>query len=110
MKTAKTAKIIISSILIICLVACSNNAILMSSEPTQTFENIVELSEAGNDVELTATETLTTPVSQPLLEEVEVVPLKLPERVQAASFEYSGLACLPDRRKPRRQSDDGVSD
>jgi len=114
MKKAKTAKIIIASILIICLVACSNNAILMSSEPTQTFENIVELSEAGNDVELTATETLTTPVSQPLLEEVEVVPLKLPERVQAASFEYSGLAwfgdflvLLPQYPEGRYSSGDG---
>jgi hypothetical protein len=96
MKNAKSAKIIIASILIISLNACSTKAYLTSSEPTQTFENIVELSEAGNDVELTGTETPTTRVSQPLLEEVEVVPLKLPERVQAASFEYSGLAWFGD--------------
>jgi len=96
MKTAKTAKIIIASILILSLNACSIKAYLTSSEPTQTFANIVELSEAGNVVEFTGTETPTTRVSQPLLEEVEVVPLKLPERVQGASFEYSGLAWFGD--------------
>ncbi len=96
MKTAKTAKIIIASILILSLNACSIKAFLTSSEPTQTFANIVELSEGGNVVELTGTETPTTPISQPLLEEVEVVPLKLPERVQATSFEYSGLAWFGD--------------
>ena len=114
MKTAKTAKIIIASILILSLNACSIKAYLTSSEPAQTFENIVELSEAGNVVELTGTETPTTPVSQPLLEEVEVVPLKLPERVQAASFEYSGLAwfgdflvLLPQYPEGRYSSGDG---
>jgi len=96
MKTAKTAKIIIASVLILSVNACSIKPFLTSSEPTQTFENIVELSEAGNVVELTGTETPTTPVSLPLLEEVEVVPLQLPERVQAARFEYSGLAWFGD--------------
>jgi len=114
MKTAKTAKIIIASILILSLNACSIKSFLTNSEPTQTFENIVELSEAGNVVELTGTETPTTHVSQPLLEEVEVVPLKLPERVQAASFEYSGLAwfgdflvLLPQYPEGRYSSGDG---
>jgi hypothetical protein len=114
MKTAKTAKILIASILILSLNACSIKAFLTSSEPTQTFENIVERSEAGDVVDLTGTETSTTPVSQPLLEEVEVVPLKLPERVQAASFEYSGLAwfgdflvLLPQYPEGRYSSGDG---
>jgi hypothetical protein len=114
MKTAKTAKILIASILILSLNACSIKAFLTSSEPTQTFANIVELSEAGDVVDLTGTETSTTPVSQPLLEEVEVVPLKLPERVQAASFEYSGLAwfgdflvLLPQYPEGRYSSGDG---
>ena len=96
MKTAKTAKIIIASVLILSFNACSIKPFLTSSEPTQTFENIVELSEAGNVVELTQSEMPTTPISQPLLEEVEVVPLKLPERIQAVSFEYSGLAWFGD--------------
>ena len=96
MKNAKSAKIIIASILIISFNACSIKAYLTSSEPAQMVESLVESFETGNILEPTESETPTTPVSQLMLEEVEVVPLKLPERVQGASFEYSGLAWFGD--------------
>jgi hypothetical protein len=52
------------------------------------------------EVDVTSTVTeIGTPeasISQPVIEEVEVVPLKIPERIQAASFEYSGLGWFGD--------------
>ena len=89
-------KIVIVSILILGITACRNNDLLIDTKPTQTLESSVEPTEVGNVVEITGTETPETPVSQPLLEEVEVVTLKLPERLQAPSFEYSGLAWFGD--------------
>lgn len=84
-------RLFVSSILILCLIACSSNNIFVDTEPTKPLESFVEPTEAGNVVEIIGTDTSTSPTSQPLLEEVEVISLKMPERIQAASFEYSGL-------------------
>ena len=92
MTPVKLFRLIIVSILILSVTACSNNSILAGTEPTKALENLVEPTEAGNVVEINGTKTSTPPISQPLLEEVEGVLLKIPERIQAASFEYSGLA------------------
>ena len=91
MTSVKHLKIIIVSILILSITACSNNSILTGFEPTKPLERLVEPTEAGNFVEVIGTETSTTPTSQPLLEEVELILLNIPERIEAASFEYSGL-------------------
>ncbi len=88
----KLIKLIIVSILILTITACSNNSILVGTEPTKALESIVQPTDSGNVVEVIGTQTSTTPNSQPLLEEAEVISLKIPERIQAASFEYSGLA------------------
>ncbi len=92
MKPVKFIKQLAVSILILSLIACSNNSILISTEPTQTIEGSIEPTAAGNVVEVVGAEAPADTISQPLLEEVEVVSLKIPENIQAASFEYSGLA------------------
>ncbi len=92
MISVKQLKLIVVSILILSITACSNNSIFEVTEPTKALEGLVEPTEAGNVVEVIGSETSTSPTSQPLLEEVEVVLLNIPERIQAASFEYSGLA------------------
>jgi len=76
-------------------------------EPMQTETIMTE------SVEM-PTET-STDQAEPLLEEVEVVPLKLPEDIQAASFEYSGLTwfgenlvLLPQYPEGKNFSRDGV--
>ena len=91
MKPVRLLKIILLSILILSLTACSNYNIFVGTEPTKALESFVEPTEAGIVVEVIGTKTSTSSTSQPLLEEVEVISLKIPERIQAASFEYSGL-------------------
>ena len=96
MKPVKSIRLIIFSILILSFTACSNNALLGRGGSTPTLETAVLPTEV--DVTSTVTEigTPEASISQPVIEEVEVVPLKIPERIQAASFEYSGLGWFGD--------------
>lgn len=91
MKPLKPIRLIQGSILILSLTACSNNTLLVKPWALPTLEMAV----LPTEVDLTSTVTVIgTPeesISPPVLEEFEVVPLKIPERIQAASFEYSGL-------------------
>ena len=81
------------SILILCLAACSNKMI------TNGNQAVMESKETPL-VESDAIE-VTNPTIEPeeveeadlgLLMEVEVISLKIPRRIQASSFEYSGMA------------------
>jgi len=64
--------------------------------PAQTSTSQAEKTEINASVTLTTTETSKVPIDRPLLEEVNVVSLRLPERIQAPSFEYSGMAWFGD--------------
>ena len=96
MKPVKLIRLIIVSILILSLTACSKDALLVQLEPISTQETAIL------PTKVEATQTVTgigipeASISQPVIEEVEVVPLKIPERIQAASFEYSGLGWFGD--------------
>jgi hypothetical protein len=92
MKPVKTAKIIIVSILILSITACSNNVIKTETLPTQTLTKTSGQVEIGTPTAVTQDDTPEATKGQPMIQEVEVVPLRLPERIQAASFEYSGMA------------------
>lgn len=97
MKPLKYIKIFIASILILSLIACSSNTKIPTEMVlTQTSVTVGEPTVAENIKSDEEFETPATPTIQSLLEEVEVVPLKLPEKLQAASFEYSGLAWYED--------------
>jgi len=81
---------------------------------TQTVESNFQPSEADTATAIAGTESIEMPASQHFLQEVEVVTLKLPERLQAASLEYSGLAwfgehlvLLPQYPEGRYSSEDG---
>ena len=88
----RIGEIIIVSILILLLSACSNNILVQDLVPTQTA--VLEAQPA-----VTATEALNPEDGTPeagdegvLLQELAVEILRLPERIQASSFEYSGMA------------------
>ena len=89
MKPVKSIRLVIVSILILNLTACSNNASLGRVESAPTLETAVLPTEVDAAQTVTEISTPDASISQPVMEEVEVVPLKIPERVQAASFEYS---------------------
>jgi len=91
----KYVKLIIVIILIFSANACSNKA-LIDILPAQTSTSQAEKTEINASVTLTTTETSKVPIDRPLLEEVNVVSLRLPERIQAPSFEYSGMAWFGD--------------
>ena len=92
----KLIKLIIASILLFSLIACSNDSMFVHVDPTRTSEQIDELTGTGNTAEFVETEIPVNSNVQPILEELGVVTLKLPERLQASSFEYSGLAWYGD--------------
>ena len=96
MKPVKSIRLIIVSILILSLTACSINASLGQVRFTTTLETAVLPTEVDTTQTVTRIGTPEASVSQPVIEEVEVVPLKIPERIQAASFEYSGLGWFGD--------------
>lgn len=64
--------------------------------PVQTTISQAEQGQAEAEPPLTVTETTEGVKNQPFLDEMVVVPLRLPERVQASSFEYSGMAWFGD--------------
>lgn len=92
MNLGKRANNFIVIILILSFTACSKNILL---EPTETTP-IREAGGLGAGADLTVTidDISATEKSnnQSFLEEVEVIPLKIPGRIQAPNFEYSGLA------------------
>lgn len=96
MKFMKPVKLIIVSLLILSLVACSKDSVLTETEPTQEVESVVTPTQMSSGVEAGESGTPITPSSQPTIEEVAVVPLNLPERIKAPSFEYSGMAWYGD--------------
>ena len=96
MNPVKQIKIIVVSILLFSVIACSSKVVSTELIPAPTSASIAQptISEpVPSDAEADAN---ATPTSQALLEEVEVVVLRLPERLQAVSFEYSGLAWFGD--------------
>ena len=87
----KYVKIIIVIIVIFSANACRNKT-LIDILPLQTPTSQAEKTEINASETLTPSETAKAPIDRPLLEEVKVVSLRLPERIQAPSFEYSGMA------------------
>ena len=96
MKPVKSIRLVIVSILILSLTACSNNMSLGRVGSAPTLETAVLPTEVDATQTVTEISTPDASITQPVMEEVEVVPLKIPERVQAASFEYSGLGWFGD--------------
>ena len=96
MTTVKVSRLIIGIILIISLVACSNKAILPELTDTQTPLPANRQDQTESIVTITGNNPEETPTNREYLEEVEVIPLKLPDRISAASFEYSGMGWFGD--------------
>ena len=92
----KVSRLIIGIILIISLVACSNKAILPELTDTQTPLPANRQDQTESILTITGNNTEETPTNREYLEEVEVIPLKLPDRISAASFEYSGMGWFGD--------------
>ena len=92
----KVSRLIIGIILIISLVACSNKAILPDLTDTQTSLPANRQDQIESKVTITGNDPEETPINQEYLEEVAVIPLKLPDRISAASFEYSGMGWFGD--------------
>jgi len=92
----KVSRLIIGIILIISLVACSNKAILPELTDTQTSLPANRQDQTESIVTITGNNPEETPINQEYLEEVAVIPLKLPDRISAASFEYSGMGWFGD--------------
>ena len=92
----KVSRLIIGIILIISLVACSNKAILPDLTDTQTPLPANRQDQTESILTITGNNPEETPTNREYLEEVEVIPLKLPERISAASFEYSGMGLFGD--------------
>ena len=92
----KVSRLIIGIILIISLVACSNKAILPDLTDTQTPLPANRQDQTESIVTITGNNPEETPINQEYLEEVAVIPLKLPDRISAASFEYSGMGWFGD--------------
>lgn len=84
-------KYLIVIILIISVIACSNNTIIQpgnTDTPTQTTGQVItDINEVTPGLETTI-----TPTVQPYRQEVEVSQLRLPERIESTDFEYSGMA------------------
>lgn len=96
MTTVKVSRLIIGIILIISLVACSNKAILPELTDTQTSLPANRQDQTESILTITGNNPEETPTNREYLEEVEVIPLKLPDRISAASFEYSGMGWFGD--------------
>lgn len=96
MTTVKVSRLIIGIILIISLVACSNKAILPELTDTQTPLPANRQDQTESILTITGNNPEETPINQEYLEEVAVIPLKLPDRISAASFEYSGMGWFGD--------------
>ena len=96
MTRVKVSRLIIGIILIISLVACSNKAILPELTDTQTPLPANRQDQTESILTITGNNPEETPTNREYLEEVEVIPLKLPERISAASFEYSGMGWFGD--------------
>lgn len=92
----KVSRLIIGIILIISLVACSNKAILPDLTDTQTPLPANRQDQTESILTITGNNPEETPTNREYLEEVEVIPLKLPDRISAASFEYSGMGWFGD--------------
>ena len=92
----KVSRLIIGIILIISLVACSDKAILPDLTDTQTPLPANRQDQTESILTITGNNPEETPTNREYLEEVEVIPLKLPERISAASFEYSGMGWFGD--------------
>ena len=92
----KVSRLIIGIILIISLVACSNKAILPELTDTQTPLPANRQDQTESILTITGNNPEETPTNREYLEEVEVIPLKLPDRISAASFEYSGMGWFGD--------------
>ena len=92
----KVSRLIIGIILIISLVACSDKAILPDLTDTQTPLPANRQDQIESKVTITGNDPEETPINQEYLEEVAVIPLKLPDRISAASFEYSGMGWFGD--------------
>lgn len=84
-------KYIIASLLILFTIACSNNNILLESTSTESSAGEVQPTVGSIAVVPEMTVTSPSPTAQPFFDEVEVILLNIPERIEAASFEYSGL-------------------
>jgi len=95
LKTVKYAKIIIVIILIFSVCACSNKA-LVDVSPEHTPVSQAQQTDFITNPPLKVTETTETSMDRPLLDEMGVVSLRLPENIQAPSFEYSGMAWFGD--------------
>ena len=96
MTRVKVSRLIIGIILIISLVACSNKAILSDLTDTQTPLPANRQDQTESILTITGNNPEETPTNREYLEEVEVIPLKLPDRISAASFEYSGMGWFGD--------------
>ena len=96
MTRVKVSRLIIGIILIISLVACSNKAILPELTDTQTPLPANRQDQTESILTITGNNPEETPTNREYLEEVEVIPLKLPDRISAASFEYSGMGWFGD--------------
>ena len=79
-------------ILILCLNACSNNADSVHQTPLPTAARQIEPTNLGIGSGEVVTATPVGIAEKVIPEEVEIVTLKIPESIDAASFEYSGLA------------------
>lgn len=92
----RIVKYLMVSLLIFSADACSRISILPEDGTAQTPLAATEQVESGDTVMQTGVAETETPGGEVLLEEVAVTPLKLPQRLEAASFEYSGMGWFGD--------------
>ena len=92
MTYVKLPKIIIVSILILSITACSSNSVSVDTTLLPTNTAMVEPTEATIASTEAATATPEGPSDQGILEEMEILTLRIPESIEAPSFEYSGMA------------------
>lgn len=92
MTYVKLPKLILVSILILSTTACSSNNVSVDTTLLPTNTAMVEPTEATIASTEAATVTPEGPSDQGVLEEMEILTLRIPESIEAPSFEYSGMA------------------
>ena len=91
MKSWKLKKYLITSLLILTSIACSNDATSLDLIPTVSNHEQIEPTTNNAVDTLEPSEASPAPTLLPVLDEIEVTLLRIPERIEAANFEYSGL-------------------
>jgi len=87
----KQLKYLKASLLILTTIACSSIVNTTNIASTDSSSGEVDATAVGTPATLAQNAPSPSPTTQSFLDEVEVIPLKIPERIESASFEYSGM-------------------